>query len=159
MINFVSLSNQEQLTSLQNNQTPGKDIIVDAAQIDDLQFNPPASVFLRPSRLTESNGSRNQVKSASAMKRTGLMDPATFKLVLKHQKEYSLLDKAIQSHNPATIIRTKKMEQLNLCHVWLGVTTVPDIGLGLGIFDAVVGFVGLAGSIKIVADNKSAPEW
>ena len=37
--------------------------------------------------------------------------------------------------------------------MWLGVTTVSDIGLGLGIFDAVVGFVGLDGSITIVADT------
>ena len=49
--------------------------------------------------------------------------------------------------------RASKLEQLNRCHVWLGVTTVSDIGLGLGIFDAVVGFVGLDGSITIVADT------
>ena len=38
------------------------------------------------------------------MKRIGLMDPATFKFVLKHHKEFSLQAKAIQSHDPATFL-------------------------------------------------------
>ena len=36
------------------------------------------------------------------------MDPATFKLVLEHQKEYSVQDKAIQSHDPITISQKKQ---------------------------------------------------
>ena len=36
------------------------------------------------------------------------MDPATFKLVLEHQKEYSVQDKTIRSHDPITIARKKQ---------------------------------------------------
>ena len=36
------------------------------------------------------------------------MDPATFKLVLEHQKEYSLEDKAIQSRDPIMIAGKKE---------------------------------------------------
>ena len=98
LINFVSLSNQEQRTSLQNNLSP----------VQAISVNSPASVVSRPCRLTESSNSRYRVKSSSAMKRTGLMDPATFKLVLKHQKEYFVQDKGIQILDPVTITRTKK---------------------------------------------------
>ena len=36
------------------------------------------------------------------------MDPTTFKLVLEHQKEYSVQDKTILSHDPITIARKKQ---------------------------------------------------
>ena len=36
------------------------------------------------------------------------MDPATFKLVLEHQKEYSLEDKVIQSRDPIMIAGKKE---------------------------------------------------
>ena len=36
------------------------------------------------------------------------MDPATFKLALEHQKEYSLQDKTILSHDPITIAQKKQ---------------------------------------------------
>ena len=43
----------------------------------------------------------------SVMKRSGLMDPATFKLLLEHQKEYFVLAKEYQSHDPATMAGIK----------------------------------------------------
>ena len=36
------------------------------------------------------------------------MDPATFKLVLEHQKEYSVQDKTILSHDPIMIAGKKQ---------------------------------------------------
>ena len=36
------------------------------------------------------------------------MDPETFKLLIAHQKEYTLQAKEIQSHDPVTINRKKK---------------------------------------------------
>ena len=36
------------------------------------------------------------------------MDPATFKLVLEHQKEYSIQDKTSRSCDPITIARKKQ---------------------------------------------------
>ena len=36
------------------------------------------------------------------------MDPATFKLVLEHQKEYSVQDKTICSHDPLMNARKKE---------------------------------------------------
>ena len=65
-----------------------------------------SSVFLPLNRLTESNSSHNQLTSTP--KRTGLMDPATFKLVLEHQKECSLQDKAILSCDRITIAGKKE---------------------------------------------------
>ena len=71
------------------------------------------NVCSRPGRFNESNGSQNRVKSVtkrtglmvkSVTKRSGLMDPATFKLLLEHQKEYSVLAKECQSHNLATMV-------------------------------------------------------
>ena len=114
LIQVVSFSNHKQCT-------------VGTTQIDDLQFKPSTPVsstlttlenspvilkiaspsILSPNnRSTESISSRNKVTSTS--KRTGLMDPATFKLVLEHQKEYSLEDKAIQSQDPIMIAGKKE---------------------------------------------------
>ena len=36
------------------------------------------------------------------------MDPATFKLILEHQKEYSIQDKSIRNGDPITIARKKQ---------------------------------------------------
>ena len=38
------------------------------------------------------------------------MDPAIFKLLLKHQKEYSVQDKTILSHDPITIAQKKQWD-------------------------------------------------
>ena len=65
-----------------------------------------SSLFRLPERSTDANHSRNKVTSSS--KRTELMDPATFKLVSEHQKEYSVQDKTIRSHDPITIARKKQ---------------------------------------------------
>ena len=56
----------------------------------------------QPKRSTTSH------KETSSSKRTGLMDPATFKLVLEHQKEYSIQDKKSRSCDPITIARKKQ---------------------------------------------------
>ena len=56
----------------------------------------------QPKRSTTSH------KETSSSKRTGLMDPATFKLVLEHQKEYSIQDKNSRSCDPITIARKKQ---------------------------------------------------
>ena len=114
LIEVVSLSIPKQYT-------------VDTSQIDDLQFNqntpvsstsvtlknsPVAltvsspSIFSPKIRKTESISSRN--KATSISKSTRLMDPATFKLVLEHQKEYSLVDKAVQSKDHIMIAGKKE---------------------------------------------------
>ena len=64
------------------------------------------SLFQVPKRSTNTNHSRNKVSGSS--KRTGLMDIGTFKLVLEHQKEYSIQDKTICSHDP--IMNAQKKE-------------------------------------------------
>ena len=122
----VAISNQERRTS---GNEPWKELQLqsDNESLNDLQNQPctpvplsipsltntpvvlkPAftSLFRQPERATDANRSRNKVTSSS--KRTGLMDPATFKLVLEHQKEYSVQDKTIRSHDPITIARKKQ---------------------------------------------------
>ena len=76
-----------------------------------------SDVLSPPSRFNESNSSQNRVKNVtkrtglmvkSVSKRSGLMDPATFKLLLEHQKEYSVPTDEYQSQDPATMAGKKQ---------------------------------------------------
>ena len=137
LIRFVSSSNQKH-GSLPKNLISEKETITDTSQIEDLQFNPIApmssvittpgkipgfpkmgcsDVLSPPSRFNESNSSQNRVKNVtkrtglmvkSVSKRSGLMDPATFKLLLEHQKEYSVPTDEYQSQDPATMAGKKQ---------------------------------------------------
>ena len=64
------------------------------------------SLFQVPKRSNNTNRGRNKVSGSS--KRTELMDIGTFKLVLEHQKEYSVQDKTICNHDPIMNARKKE---------------------------------------------------
>ena len=122
LIKSVELSNEERRTS-DNKHWNELQFQSGNESLFDLQNQPCTPVPLSVSSLTNTpvvlktasiplsgqpKRSTSRHKETSSSKRTGLMDPATFKLVLEHQKEYSIQDKTSRSCDSITIARKKQ---------------------------------------------------
>ena len=114
LIQSVSSSNQEH-ERLHSTNIPGHDKVAKSPIIGDLQFDPitplssSSTIPIDSHLFLKANSRQNWAKSVK--KRNRFMDTGTFKLVIEHQKEYSLQVKKVQSHNLATIKR-KNLEFL-----------------------------------------------
>ena len=98
LIQSVSTANKER-PKFDSKRIPKNNPVADSPLSNDLQFNAihPSNSSLKSNsvldlspmlQLPKANYGRKQVKSFP--KGTRLMDPGTFKLVIEHQKEYSL---------------------------------------------------------------------
>ena len=88
LIQSVSLANQQCLM-YDSNRAPKSKEVPDAMVSYEFQF--PENRTSNNCQVLHTSKTSNESKPKNtALKKTGLMDPGTFKLVLEHQKEYSL---------------------------------------------------------------------
>lgn len=103
LIQSVCSSNQERVGFHSTNNL-GQDKIALASPLVSLSTIPIDSQCFLMEKKPDSDRNRTKIVT----KRNGSMDPETFKLLIAHQKEYTLQAKEIQSHDPVTINRKKK---------------------------------------------------
>ena len=102
LIQSVCSSNQERVGFHSTNNL-GQDKIALASPLVSLSTIPIDSQCFLMEKKPDSDRNRTKIVT----KRNGSMDPETFKLLIAHQKEYTLQAKEIQSHDPVTINRKK----------------------------------------------------